>query len=197
MAGDKVTLEYFTATANDGTLNAAGVLTLDQLQPKEWRLDMSTNYALVYYQGAQIMLYGDVTLTGNPQEQSLTGLIMIPQAEYASDFNIERLTSSGGDLSFGGGIGGGGSSLPRTNLDIRVEANDSLLIRNEQVNTVGSASLRVAGLMTDPFITGRVTFEGGTIKFRSQRYEITAGTVDFPPGAGMSPTGQFSDRRRC
>src|SRR5262245_33564393 len=104
MAGAKVTLEYFTATANDGTLNMTGAITLDQLRPKEWRLDMSTNYAIVYYQGAQVMLYGDVTLTGDPQGQSLTGLITIPQAEYSSDFNLERLTSSGGDLSFGLGI---------------------------------------------------------------------------------------------
>ncbi|HKQ76220.1 MAG TPA: translocation/assembly module TamB domain-containing protein [Blastocatellia bacterium] len=191
MAGDKVTLEYFTATANDGTLKLTGVLTLDQLQPKEWRLDMSTNYAIVYYQGAQITLYGDVTLTGDPQGQSLAGLITISQAEYTSDFDLERLTSSGGDLGSGLGIGYGGSSLPRTNLDIRVEANDSILIRNEQVNTVGSASIRVAGSMTEPFITGRVSFEGGAIKFRSQRYEITAGTIDFPPGGGMSPQVNF------
>src|SRR5262245_38498579 len=106
MGGEKVTLEYFTATANDGTLNLTGVLTLDQLHPKEWRLDMSTNYAIVYYQGALVMLYGDVTLTGDPHGQSLTGLITIPQAEYVSDFNLERLTSSGGELSFDVGIGG-------------------------------------------------------------------------------------------
>jgi outer membrane protein insertion porin family len=81
--------------------------------------------------------------------------------------------------------------MPRTNLDIKIEANDSLLIRNEQVNTVGSASLTIAGTLTDPFVTGRATFEGGTIKFRSQRYEITAGTIDFPPGPAISPQVNF------
>src|SRR5262245_17650169 len=191
MAGDKVTLENFTAVANDGMLKAKGDLTLDRLQPKEWRLDASTTYTTVYYQGAQITLYGDVTLRGNPQEQSLTGSIKVPQAEYVSNFDLERLTSSGGDLSFDLGIGGGGYSLPRTNLDIKVDANDSLLIRNEQVNTIGSASLTIAGSLTDPYVTGRVTFEGGTIKFRSQRYEITAGTIDFPAGAGISPQVNF------
>src|SRR5262245_21594600 len=191
MAGDKVTLENFTATANDGMLKAKGVLTLDRLQPKEWRLDASTTYTIVYYQGAQITLYGDVTLSGNPQGQSLTGSITVPQAEYVSNFDLERLTSSGGNLSFDSGFGGGGSSLPRTNLDIRVEANDSLLIRNEQVNTVGSASLTIAGTLADPYVIGRATFEGGTIKFRSQRYEITAGTIDFPPGPAISPLVNF------
>src|SRR6266498_2618750 len=191
MAGDKVMLENFTAIANDGMLKAKGVLTLDRLQPKEWRLDASTTYTIVYYQGALITLYGDVTLRGNPQEQSLTGSITVPQAEYVSNFDLERLTSSGGSLSFDSGFGGGGYSLPRTNLDIKVEANDSLLIRNEQVNTVGSASLTIAGSLTDPYVIGRVTFEGGTIKFRSQRYEITAGTIDFPPGPVISPQVNF------
>src|SRR5215510_11829336 len=191
MAGDKVTLENFTATANDGMLKANGVLTLDRLQPKEWRLDASTTYTIVYYQGAQITLYGDVTLNGNPQGQSLTGSITVPQAEYVSNFDLERLKSSGGNLSFDSGFGGGGYSMPRTNLDIKIEANDSLLIRNEQVNTVGSASLTIAGTLADPFVTGRATFEGGTIKFRSQRYEITAGTIDFPPGPAISPLVNF------
>src|SRR5262249_42688869 len=142
MAGEKVTLENFTAAANDGALNAKGSVTLDRLQPKEWRLDVSTNDAIVYYQGALITLNGDVALIGDTQGQSLRGLITIPQAEYARDFDLEQLTSSGGgvgDLSFGGGIGGRRSPLRRTNLDVRVEANDSLMIRNEQVNTVGSA----------------------------------------------------------
>jgi outer membrane protein insertion porin family len=191
LAGEKVTLEYFTANVNDGTLRAEGELKLDQLQPQEWRLGMSTDYATVNYQGAQITLYGDVTLKGAPQGQSLTGLVMVPQAEYSTDFNLEQLTASGGGLSFGGDFGGGGYSLPRTSLDVQIEADDSLLIRNEQVNTVGSASLRVTGALTDPFITGRVTFEGGTIKFRSQRYEITTGTVEFPPGAGAIPQVNF------
>src|SRR5262245_36503802 len=120
MAGEKVTLENFTGVANDGAINAKGLLTLDRLQPKEWRLDVSTNGAIVYYQGAQITLNGDVTLSGDPQEQFLTGSVTVPQAEYVSDFDFERLTSSRGDLSFDLGIGGGGSSLPRTNLDIQV-----------------------------------------------------------------------------
>ncbi|HEY6400158.1 MAG TPA: translocation/assembly module TamB domain-containing protein, partial [Blastocatellia bacterium] len=194
MAGEKVTLENFTAAANDGALNAKGSVTLDRLQPKEWRLDVSTNDAIVYYQGALITLNGDVALIGDTKGQSLRGLITIPQAEYVRDFDLERLTSSGeggGGLSFGGGIGGRRSSLRRANLDVRVEANDSLMIRNEQVNTVGSASLAITGSLATPLVTGRVTFDGGTVNFRSQRYEIIAGTVDFPPGAGASPQANF------
>ncbi|HEU0185788.1 MAG TPA: translocation/assembly module TamB domain-containing protein, partial [Blastocatellia bacterium] len=193
MAGEKVTLENFTGAANYGTFQAKGVLTLDRLRPEEWRLDVSAKDTIAYYQGALITLNGDVALKGDSQGQSLTGLITIPQAEYVRDFDLEQLTSSGGggDLSFGRGIVGRRSPLRRTKLDVQVEATDSLMIRNEQVNTVGSASLTITGSLTAPLVTGRVTFDGGTVNFRSQRYEITAGTVDFPPGAGASPQVNF------
>lgn len=195
LAGDRITLESFTARVNDGALTANGSLTLEQLQPKEWRFGLTANEVLVFHQGVQATLNADLALAGTPDGQSLTGTVTVPQAEYAADFNFENLAGvggssgglsfSGGGLSFGGG--GGLARLAPVSLDVRIEANDSLLIRNEQVNTVGSASLTVSGSLNDPSITGRVILEGGTIKFRSQRYEITAGTLDFPPGGGTDP----------
>ena len=47
-------------------------------------------------------------------------------------------------------------------------------------------TLTVSGTIDDPSIAGRVSIEGGTIKLRSQRYEITTGTLDFPVG-GATP----------
>jgi outer membrane protein assembly complex protein YaeT len=190
LSGDSVTLESFTARANDGSINANGTLTLAKLQPKEWRFGLNAKEIIVFYQGAQVMLDGDLTLTGTPQGQLVSGKVTIPQAEYRTEFDFESLTASGrSGLAFGGGggTGGGTTGMAPVRLDVRVEANESLLVRNEQINAVGSASLTVGGTLTEPAITGRVTFEGGTIKFRSQRYDITTGTVDFPIGAGRTP----------
>jgi outer membrane protein insertion porin family len=190
LAGDKVTLENFTARANDGLVNLNGTLALEKLQPKEWLFDLAANDVIIFYQGAQVTLDGKLNLIGNQQQQLLSGTITIPQAEYATDFDLDNITSSGGgglDFGFDGGGGGGNFGLPPVNLNIKVEANDSLIVRNEQINTVGSAALTVAGKLNNPDITGRVSFEGGTIKLRSQRYEITTGTIDLPAGAGMKP----------
>jgi outer membrane protein assembly complex protein YaeT len=190
LSGDRVTLESFTARANDGKINANGTLTLAQFQPKEWRFGLNASDVIVFYQGAQVTLNGDLTLTGTPQGQLLSGKVIIPQAEYTTDFDFENLASTGrGGFDFGGGGGTGRKTfgLAPVSLDVRVEADESLIVHNEQINTVGTAMLTVGGTLADPAITGRVAFEGGTIRFRSQRYDITTGTLDFPVGAGRTP----------
>ncbi len=189
LSGDKVTLESFTARANDGKINANGTLTLAQFQPKEWRFGLNASGILIFYQGAQVILDGDLTLTGTPQGQLLSGKLTIPQAEYTTDFDFESLAATRqGGLDFGGGGGRRRTyGLAPVSLDVRVEANESLFVNNAQINTVGTALLTVGGRLNDPSITGRVTFEGGTVRFRSQRYDITTGTVEFPIGAGMTP----------
>ncbi|MFP5264512.1 MAG: translocation/assembly module TamB domain-containing protein [Blastocatellia bacterium] len=194
LAGDRITLESFTARANEGTVSANGTVTLNGFRPNDWRLAVAANNMTVLYQGAEAIVNADLALAGNPDRQVLSGTITIPEGEYTTNLDLGSLASGGsggGSLSFGGGggqaAGGPGAfGFPPVNLDLRIEAPNSLLIRNEQINTVGTAALTVGGTLNDPAITGRVAVEGGTIKFRSQRYDITTGTLDFPAG-GATP----------
>jgi outer membrane protein assembly complex protein YaeT len=195
LAGDKLTLENFTARANEGTINANGTVTLAQLQPKEWQFIAAASNIDVLYQGAQANVNGNFNLKGTPDYQVLSGTINIPEGEYTTNLDLSGLTAGGGggtgSLSFGSGGGsvassGGFLNLPPLNLDLHIEAPGTLLIRNQQINTVASAALSVGGTIDDPAVTGRVSVEGGTIKLRSQKYEITTGTLDFPIG-GATP----------
>jgi outer membrane protein assembly complex protein YaeT len=193
LAGDKITLESFTARANEGTLSINGAVNLAQLQPKDWRFVATANNVDVLYQGAQALVNGNFELTGTPDGQLLSGNVSIPEGEYTTNLDLASLTGGGGGsvgLSIGDGGATSGSSgafgLPPINLDVHIEAPNTLLIRNQQVNTVASAALTVNGTIDDPSIVGRVGVEGGTIKLRSQRYEITTGTIDFPVG-GATP----------
>ncbi len=194
LAGNKVTLENFTARSNDGMVNASGAATLEKLQPKQWDFALAASNVDVLYEGAQLTMNANLTLKGTPDRQVLGGTVTIPEGEYTTDLNLNSFTTgaAGSSLSLGefaaGGAGAGSGflGLPPINLDLRVNAPSSLLIRNQQINTVASASLTVGGIITDPNITGRVSIEGGTIKLRSQRYEITTGTLDFF-GGGTVP----------
>jgi outer membrane protein assembly complex protein YaeT len=193
LSGDRLMLESFTARAGDGSLQASGSVKLAQFRPEEWRFDISANFVDVLWREVRAIADGKLTLAGTPQGQTLSGSITVPLAEYTADFTLSEFGGRGG-LSFGGGGFGapsGGAAgilnIPPLDLDVRVVADESFLIRNEQANTVASAMLNVRGTLSEPDVSGRVTLEGGTINFRRQRYEITAGVLDLPGGFGVEP----------
>ncbi|QQS46390.1 MAG: translocation/assembly module TamB domain-containing protein [Acidobacteriota bacterium] len=184
--GDQIVLEEFNTDANDGKLKASGAMRLEKLRPKEWNYSIQADNATLNYRDVTATVIGDLRLSGNTEGQTLAGTITIPQAEYAPDIDLDNLLTSGAEISLlgfglaGGSDGAGG--LPPIRLNLRVEANNSLIVRNEQINAVGSALLNVSGILTNPDLTGRVESEGGSVRFRGQRYEISNGTIDLPPG---------------
>lgn len=183
LEGDRAVIESFAARANDGTLRAIGNVALVGLKPSEWEIHLTANDVDIIYQGALATLDGNLTLSGTPQGQELSGTITIPQAEYAADIDLGNL-SGGGGINLGSFDASGGSAfnLPPVRLNVRVEARNSLLVRSDQLNTVASAGINLSGTINNPEASGRITFEGGTIRFRGQRYEITTGAIDLPPG---------------
>ncbi len=193
---NRITLENFTANANDGTLEIKGEATLNGLQPGEWRFDATAQEVNILYAGARVNANANLVLRGTPNSQTLSGTINLPLVEYTKDFGVDgAFGSAGGNLNFGNFGGdltstnatGANSFFPPINLNIRVDARDAILVRNEQVNTVASAVLTIGGTVDEPDPSGRISFEGGTITFRKQRYEITAGTLDLDGGAGAPP----------
>ena len=193
LAGDRITLEKFTAQANDGDLTVAGSMSLEQLRPKDWHFTVTGNNVNVQYEGAQITANASLDLTGTSDKQVLSGTVNIPEGEYSTNVDFGSLAggsgSAGGlDLSGSGGSASGSSALglPPLGLDIHVNAPGTLLVRNQQINTVASAALTISGTINDPNVTGRVSLEGGTIKLRGQRYDIVTGTLDLS-GGGSPP----------
>src|SRR5215510_9654298 len=185
LADDQIRLEKFTSDANDGRIEAEGSIKLDRLRPKEWLYVIKVDNAVIAYQEIAATVNGGLTLAGKPEGQTLTGQISIPQAEYNPSIDIDNLA-----LGYGGAISLGSfswpsaspaqSKIPPIALDVRVEAPDSLIIQNDQINTVGSAILTLTGPVTALDLSGLINVDGGTWRFRSQRLEITAGSLEFP-----------------
>lgn len=186
LAGDQLTLERFTANANEGRVELSGQTKLAGFRPSEWRYEVAVNDVDIIYQELSATLAGTLTLNGTPQGQTLAGSINVPQAEYATAIDLDNLLAGGAAFSGFGDLAGGGSGgpaltgIPPVDLNIRVEARDTLIIRSKQINAVGSALLTVAGRLDDPRVIGRIESEGGAVRFRDQRYEITTATLDLP-----------------
>ncbi|MGH9937499.1 MAG: translocation/assembly module TamB domain-containing protein, partial [Blastocatellia bacterium] len=190
LSGDRLTLENFSARAGDGVVRINGAVTTARFKPGEWRFDIIADDADVLWRGIRATADAKLTLTGTPQAQQLSGAVTIPQGDFTSDFSLTELGGSG-RLRIGGAGGGGitarGGAFPPVSLDIRVEAFDSFVIRNNQINTIASAALNITGTLEDPDVIGRVTFEGGAVTFHGRRYDITVGTLDLPGGTAEEP----------
>jgi outer membrane protein insertion porin family len=185
LSGDQIILEKFTSDANDGRIEAEGSIKLDKLRPKEWLYNIKVDNAVIAYQEVTATINGGLTLTGTPEGQTLAGQIAIPQAEYIPSIDIDNVAlGGGGAISLGSLYGPPAPAtdfkVPPIALDVRVEARDSLVVQNDQINTVGSAILTLTGPITSPDASGLINVDGGTWRFRGQRLEITAGSLEFP-----------------
>src|SRR5207253_10500794 len=109
LGGDRITLESFTAQANDGNLNASGEVSLAGLRPQAWHFTAVANNVNVIYEGASIIANANLSLTGNPDSQVLSGTVNIPEGDYTTNLDFASMANGSGGadgLSFGSGSGG-------------------------------------------------------------------------------------------
>ncbi len=182
LQGDKAIIKTLRARSGEGYILGAGAVKLERLKPVEWSLDLETDALETYYQRVSAQLAARLKLNGTPSQQTITGQVEIPRAEYQSDFDLGALLAGNRRVFSSFDLGFAGASLP-TRLDINIEANESLLIRNEQLNTIGSAKLNLSGDLDSLQLTGLISLEGGSIVFRKQKYTIEQGTLQFLDGA--------------
>lgn len=191
LSNDKATLESFRARISDGSLEVSGATTLAEFRATEWKYDVKATNVDILYQEVRATVNGNLTLTGTPEGQLLGGRVDVTDAEYTGNIDLGSLTAgrsiAPGLTGFSGpGFGRRNPGIPPINLNVKVEARDSLIVRDDEINTIGSASLTVTGPLTDPNLTGRVSAEGGSVRFRGQRYEVTTATLDLL-GGGATP----------
>ncbi len=179
-------IDSFTAQAGGGRLRLEGGVLFAGLAPSRWRFGINAEAIRVTYpDDVRSVLDGDLTLQGNEQLQVLAGTVNLRRAEYTTDVELNDLLSlseGGSSGSFGSGNGATGTSPIR--LDLRVEARDSIIVRNNLADVVASASLGLTGPADAPVIDGRATVTRGTINFRNGEYQVTRGVVRFPGRLG-------------
>jgi hypothetical protein len=73
-------------------------------------------------------------------------------------------------------------------LDLHIEADESIEVRNPFVGLVGSASLDISGTASEPGIVGKIEFEeGGEVMLQTVRYELERGSLTFSDPTTVEP----------
>lgn len=189
-------IDNLTGFLGGGRFTASGGALLgDNLSLNALRLDIRGNNVTVPLP-KDFLTTGDAEIAINARrinqtlETLISGRINARRSLYSKDIDLADIVGSrdGGDISQGGGSSGGGSSLGITRLDLLVEGNNALVVRNNIADVTASLSLRVTGDVEYPQVAGRITATDGTLSFRNDRYNIQRAELVFPPNSdGIEP----------
>ncbi|MBA3804201.1 MAG: translocation/assembly module TamB domain-containing protein, partial [Acidobacteria bacterium] len=183
---NQASIDSLTATLGGGRVTASGGALLEGFTLAKFRLSVRGDDVTVPYpQGFRTTADADLDISGSTREQIVTGTVNLRRAEYTEDIELATLINSRREASLT--EGGGAGFAASTQLDLRVEGRDALVVNNNLADVVGSVSLRVVGPVEDPIISGRISATRGTLNFRSDRYELTRAFIDLPPRRDADP----------
>ncbi len=181
---NRAQIETFEAdNAGGGKVIVTGGAVFEELTSPRWRFGLKAeNIRTMYPPDVRSLADGELTLQGNRQVQVLSGLIRIKRAEYTKNTDLGTLIQTQLNVLPGatGSLQATSAQSTFTTLDIRVEAPETLFIRNNFADVAGSASLRLRGSITQPDISGRILVTRGQLEFRNDRFQITRGVVTMP-----------------
>jgi translocation and assembly module TamB len=185
-------IENFTAsTQGGGTVRVEGGAALSGFALDRFRLQADVNQVAVEYpRDTQSVADAYLNFQGSQKLQILSGNVKVRRASYTKDITIEDLIKTGGPFTpafYETGPGGKGDPGPPISLDIRIDADNSVIVRNNLAEAIGSASLSLRGPIGEPIVSGRIQFNQGHIEFRSGRHEIVRALITIPPRRNAEP----------
>jgi translocation and assembly module TamB len=197
-SSNQALIENFAAsTPGGGKLTIRGGAALSAgLLPERWRLEIEADQvAAEYPRDTQTIVDAELTLQGNRKLQVLSGNLAVRRASYTRDLTLEELITTGGPFTpdfLDAGPGGRGEPAGiQTTLDLRITADNTLLVKNNLADAIGSAFLNLRGSLEQPVVSGRVQLTRGTLEFRNGRYDLTRALITIPGRRGADPIIDF------
>jgi autotransporter translocation and assembly factor TamB len=127
-------------------------------------------------------LSGSWRLIGPIDDLLLAGDITVDRMSLTTKEDVASILLGWLENSGRGSTGGG------LNLALRVEAEETIELRNPFVRLTGSAALEVTGTSNSPGLVGQVEMlEGGEATVLGNRYEIERGSLNFSNPDSIEP----------
>lgn len=181
---DQARIRQFTGQVGGGEVSAGGTITYrPQIQ---FNLAMQAqSVRLLYPEGLRTVLGGSLNLTGNRNDATLEGRVLVDSLSFTSDFDISTFMSQFT-----------GPSIPSTSqtfadavkLNISIQSTGQLEATSSQVSLQGQANLRAIGTAADPVIVGRADLNSGDVFFLNNRYQLQRGIFTFNNPTETEPT---------
>ncbi|MEW6410630.1 MAG: translocation/assembly module TamB domain-containing protein [Nitrospirota bacterium] len=175
---NKIVLENLMGGYGRGGAKISGVAYLKGFIPYRFYAQIAIkDIDVMYPEGLNMLLDGDIIYEGTPKTQRLSGDIKVVKAVYNKRIEwkswLIKLTRR--------------QEPPRTEvstfgdteLNLRLTGKENIWIDNNVAKTPITADLIIRGTVNNPQMLGRLTSSGGTVFFRSNEFRIISATADF------------------
>ncbi len=181
---NQLRITKFTGQVGGGEVSAGGTIT--------YRPQVAFNIALsaksvrlLYPEGLRTVLDSSLDFTGNRNDATLEGRVLIDSLSFTPDFDMATFM---GQFT--------GTSVPPANqtfadsvkLNISIQSTGELSAASSQVSLTGQTNLRAIGTVANPVIVGRADLESGDVFFLNNRYQLQRGIFTFNNPNQTEPT---------
>jgi outer membrane protein insertion porin family len=179
--GDQILIESLRATVGGGSVVAGGFVALDGMQMQSARITLQgSGVALRYYEGVTVEGNFTLLLTGGPDGAVLQGDIDVTRGLYFRDFDLQQTLLNVILARDRVAAVSAATWEDRLALRLRLNAPDTLAVRNNIADVTGSAVFDVTGTLANPVVLGELTLdEGGSVRIQNIDYRVVRGTVAF------------------
>lgn len=188
---DSLVLDGVTARIGGGQLQASGDIALpDPGQSLAYNLNLSAkDISLRYPEGWLVRGGAVVSLSPLNGGQQIRGSVTLDRAFYVEDVDLGLLDLVQGlfqrqrlEVPPTEGF------LATTQLNLTIEGQNALQVRNNVANVRGDVDLTVRGTLASPVVFGVVEVEpGGTLVYADNEYRIERGLLTFNDPYRINP----------
>jgi autotransporter translocation and assembly factor TamB len=197
---NQANIESLTGRLGGGRFSVSGGALLSGFVPKQFRFvargENVTMPATAFV--TMPVFLGDLPTTADADLEiggrfddvlkvAVKGTVKVRRTEITQDIDLADLIDRRNEAPITSGAGGSGLAVPAVTLDLTIQGQDALIVRNNLADMVGSLNLRVQGPIDAPVSSGRISATRGTVAFRNDRYDIQRAIIDLPPRAAAPP----------
>jgi hypothetical protein len=183
---DRIVLQKLSGKLGGGDVDISGVALLDGFAMKRFYVNAAMNTIGVNISKDFLVSFdGNLLYTGTLDSQRLGGEIRINRALYREpvQWQLWPLKARATERPRGEiGI------FEKTELNVKVQGGDNILINNNIARAALATDLIVRGTAVNPLIFGRVETQSGIVYFRNNEFRILNATADFADPKRINPT---------
>ncbi|MBI1747950.1 MAG: translocation/assembly module TamB domain-containing protein [Acidobacteria bacterium] len=168
-----------------GLVQGDGAVFLKGFKPQQWAVDLrGNNLRIPEPEGFVSMVNADVSLLGGERAQWLRGRVTINSSVYKKKIELSDLilAHSKTDMTTPAPV----NTSPFF-LDLDIRGAETIKVRTNFADIVGSADLRLKGTWQSPVLLGRLTISQGSLNLQDYRYHINNGAINFSDPRRTTP----------